>query len=225
MNEAIILAGGLGTRLKSVSGDTPKPLVRVAGKAFIFHLLDKLKIEGIQRVVLAVSYRAELFMEVVGETYREMDILYSVETEPLGTGGGLSQALELVTGSHALVINGDTYVDFNLGQVVADYQRIGTPILLGVVSVPDVGRYGQIEFSESGHLLAFAEKGGHGEGFINAGVYIVPRKLPDESAVKFSFETDYLHKKIASISTSKIDGYFIDIGIPSDYQIACEYFA
>lgn len=223
--EAIILAGGLGTRLRSISGELPKPMVEVAGQPFIFHIFEKLIQEGINRVILAVSYRSAFFEKSIGNRYKSLEIIYSVEESPLGTGGGIVQALKLIKDEICIVVNGDTYCDFKLDLIISDYVRHGMPILIGAVEVDNVFRYGQLKISDSGLVQEFVEKGNQGRGFINAGIYVVPSNLPKPYTDVFSFESDYLHNMIGHLSSSKIDGYFIDIGIPSDFQIACEYFS
>ena len=222
--EAIVLAGGLGTRLKSVSGDVPKPLVDVCGKPFLFHVLDNLAAQGFTRAILGVSYRAEVFTEVLGEKYRGMEIEYSIEPEPLGTGGAIAQALGLAREQSVFVLNGDTFVEFLASEMLKTHQSGLAPVSMALVQVEDAARYGRVVLSTAGTVTDFEEKGRAGPGLINAGVYLLERALPGLPSGKFSFETEFLQANKSTISGFVVDGYFIDIGIPEDYYRACEYF-
>lgn len=222
--EAIVLAGGLGTRLKSVSGDVPKPLVDVCGKPFLFHVLDNLAAQGFTRAILAVSYRADIFSEVLGEEYRGMAIAYSIEPEPLGTGGAVAQALELAREQSVFVLNGDTFAEFSASKMLKAHQSNQALVSMALAHVENAARYGRVTLSADGAVIDFEEKGCEGPGLINAGVYLLARALPGLPSGKFSFETEFLQARKSTIFGFVMDGYFIDIGIPDDYYRACEYF-
>lgn len=223
LTEAIILAGGLGTRLKSVSGDTPKPLVPVSGKPFIHYVMDSLVKQGISHIILAVSYKAEAFCEEIGESYQGVEISYSIEEAPLGTGGAIRQAMELCNSSVVLIVNGDTFLDLDLQAFAENHQASNKNISMALVNIEDVSRYGSVDLA-SGKIIGFSEKGKIGAGFINGGTYLLNNSaifLPEEA---FSFEETVLKKQFSEINPFLCSNYFIDIGIPSDYYKACSTF-
>lgn len=222
LTEAIILVGGLGTRLKSVSGNTPKPMVDVAGKPFLYHILDKLDDSGIKHVVLAVGFRYEDVMSDIGNKYKSLDISYSVEEELLGTGGAIAQSLSFCKTNNVLVLNGDTYVDLNIREFYDIYISSGSDISMALVTIEDTSRYGCV-IVKNGYIDSFNEKGRSGSGLINAGAYIISKNI-DIPLGKYSFEEEILKNNKFQISPFLCDCYFIDIGIPQDYYKACSYF-
>ena len=221
--ECIILAGGLGTRLKSISGDTPKPLVTVANRPFIFHILDRLIDEGFQHLILATSYLSNMVESTLGHNYRGVKISYSIEAEPLGTGGAIAQALSVASSENVLVVNGDTYVDISLDAFYKKHIASNKDVTLALINVPDTTRYGRVKMNDD-TIESFLEKGESGPGCINGGVYWIKRTALSGFPVKFSFEELYLRMNISMLGGFKCDGYFIDIGIPEDYYRACEHF-
>lgn len=227
MHEAVILAGGLGTRLRAVVPEWPKPLAPVAGRPFLTLVLAALARQGVQRVVLSLGYRAEAFMQVIGPRHAGIDIVHEVEAQPLGTGGAMRAALARCEGDAALVLNGDTYLDFTLAPAVARWRDSGHPVLLGC-SVDDTARYGRLRV-EGGRLAGFEEKGRGGPGLINSGHYLLPRDLFAGSVLPaaFSFETDFLLPQLQRrpIEVLEVAGRFIDIGVPGDYALAQTYLA
>lgn len=221
---AVVLAGGQGTRLRSVIDDMPKPMAPVNGRPFLAHLLDRLERRGIDRVVLSVGYLKEPIVAAFGDRYRGIAISYSVEDAPLGTGGGLRQALSMVDGFPAFALNGDTIVDLDYAAMIRAQQDAGTPLAIALRRVPDAGRYGQAKV-EDGRLVGFAARGeGTGEGLINAGVYLFAENLLDDPELpeSFSFERDFLEARAARLRplAFETEGYFIDIGVPEDYARA-----
>jgi D-glycero-alpha-D-manno-heptose 1-phosphate guanylyltransferase len=225
--EIIVLAGGLGTRLRSELGDLPKPLAPVSGRPFLAHLLDQLSSCGFRRAILAVGYRHEQIRAAIGEGWRGMEIRYCVETAPLGTGGAVAKAVTLAQGSHVFLANGDTFLRFapdTLKRLVAD---TGAAIGMVLAQVPDVSRYGAVEV-ENDLVAAFREKGGSGPGFINAGSYLLTEEarasFPDRDA--FSFEEDVLRPMAAAGKVAALpeSADFIDIGIPVDFHRASSLF-
>lgn len=220
--EAIVLAGGFGTRLRSVVPDLPKPMAPVAGRPFLDILLAALARQGFTRVVLAVGYLAERIVGHVGSTYAGMAIDYAVEEAPLGTGGAVRAALARCRSDHVFVFNGDTYLDLDARQVEAQWRAGGTPIVVAR-AVPDTVRYGRLRV-EDGRVTGYAEKGVVGPGLINAGAYVLPRDALDAFApgAPFSLETDFLTPGAAcgAFDVFVTDGRFIDIGVPEDYARA-----
>lgn len=223
MLEAIVLAGGLGTRLRGVLDDTPKALAPVAGRPFLAYGLDLLAAGGVDHAVLATGYLSDQIEAVIGPSWKEMRISYSRETQPLGTGGALRHGATRTRGGALLVLNGDTYVRFDPAAFVAGMQAMQAPIGVALADVADVGRYGVVD-THGDRVLAFCEKGGSGPGVINAGVYYLSdaavAALPELEA--FSFEHDVLAPAVAtgSVFAWRATSDFIDIGVPADYAAA-----
>lgn len=218
--QAIVLAGGLGTRLRGVVPDRPKPMAPVGGRPFLAWLLDSLVAGGFERVVLAVGYRHELIQAHFGGAWRGMALDYSVETQPLGTGGAIRLAAGGIDRAPVFVLNGDTYLELDY-RAMLDAHRAGAErMTVAVCRVDDVGRYGALEVRD-GYIRGFTEKGGSGPGLINGGTYLlsdaVVQRLPrDES---FSFEQRVLVGALDDIRPAAFvtPGLFIDIGVPEDY--------
>lgn len=225
-NEAIILAGGFGTRLKSVVQDIPKPMAPVNGHPFLEYVLDALLPYNIERVILSIGYRGEVIQEHFGEAYKKMRILYSVEDEPLGTGGGIKKATELCECESVFVLNGDTFFDVDLNQLHHFFIKNEADLALSLKFMEEFDRYGTVELDKGGRVIAFNEKQYCSKGLINGGVYLMktsifePYKLPE----RFSFEKDLMERYFSQskIYGKDLDAYFIDIGIPEDYQKAQE---
>lgn len=217
--EAIILAGGYGKRLSSLISDVPKPMALINEKPFLEILLIKLAKSGFKKIILAVSYKYEKIVKHFGNTYQEMNIEYSVEKDPLGTGGAIKLASNQVSNNHFYVFNGDTFLDLDIKKVEYEWTQTKKPIIIGR-KVNNVSRYGKIIYKKK-LATKLIEKGENGAGVINAGCYVLNKKQLDNfvEGEKFSFENDYLVKAIKNkifnlYVTSKT---FIDIGIPSDF--------
>jgi D-glycero-alpha-D-manno-heptose 1-phosphate guanylyltransferase len=221
--EAIILAGGQGTRLRSILADLPKAMAPVNGRPFLAYLLDSLIAARFDAAILAVGYMSEKIREHFGDRYRSLPLRYSIETEPLGTGGAIKLALTQVSTPTVFVANGDTYLELDYGAMLASHQRDAPPLTIAVQTVPDAGRYGALDI-EAGHIRGFLEKGRSGPGSINAGVYLLSGDLLDRYPVPppFSFETDLLMPHVKDIAplAFQTQGIFIDIGVPEDYARA-----
>ena len=221
--KAIILAGGMGTRLRERVPDLPKPMAPVAGRPFLEFLLDCLIRGGVEEIILSVGYRADSIKQHFGESYCDLGLSYAVEDKPLGTGGAIAHALKNEGHDPVLVLNGDTFLDLDYAAFIDWYLRSPTDVAMVLKEVCDVSRYGSV-LVESGCVSGFFEKGGEGAGLINAGVYILnPVVFEDIDIQKnFSFETDLLQKNCNALSPRAFitDAYFIDIGIPSDYDRA-----
>lgn len=224
--EAVILAGGMGTRLRSVVPDLPKVLAPVAGAPFLHILLGNLARNGFARVVLSVGYRAEMVMDSVGEHFAGLEIRYARERKPLGTGGGLRLALAECLRDHVFVMNGDTFFNVDFSYIDDMWRRYGEMLVVGC-AVPDTRRYGRLVISGE-HVTAFQEKGVPGPGVINAGCYLFPRGALDafSPGTAFSLETEFLQPLVARrpLRVAVSGGLFIDIGVPEDYQRAQSLF-
>ena len=226
--QAIVLAGGLGTRLRSVVPDLPKPMAPVAGRPFLAWILDRLVEAGFDRVVLAVGYRHDAIRDHFGEAYRGLPLRYSVEDRPLGTGGALRLACGQVHDDAVFVLNGDTFVELDHRAMRSAHDAANAALSIAVHRVDDTARYGALEL-RAGHVFGFAEKGRHGPGWINAGVYLLARELllqlPADRAL--SFEQEVLVPQVGAIRPLAFtaEGLFIDIGVPEDYERAQVLFA
>lgn len=225
--EVIILAGGLGTRLRSVVKEVPKCMAPVAGKPFLWYLLKYLTRYDVHRVVLSVGYLREVIFKWIEEVKEEFpfEFDYAIEEEPLGTGGGIKLALEKVKDERAFVLNGDTFFDVDLMQLY-DAHVIGKrAITLALKPMRKFNRYGTVNMEKAtGTILSFSEKKYCEEGLINGGVYVISKDAPIFEGLGeiFSFETAVLEPLCARRQLLGVvqNGYFIDIGIPEDYQRA-----
>ncbi len=228
--EAIVLAGGMGTRLRTVVSDVPKPMAPVNGRPFLAYVLDDLLAQGIERVILAVGYKREVIVDYFGNHYRGMDLVYSVEEQPLGTGGGIHQAFDLVHGDRAFVLNGDTFFQVNLSEMYRFHGEKVCDMTLALKPMQDFDRYGTVKVDESSHrILGFEEKQHQASGLINGGVYLISQSLWGglDLAEKFSFEKEILEGlyETRTFCGMVSDTYFIDIGIPTDYERSQHDFA
>ena len=227
--DVVVLAGGLGTRLRSVVSEVPKCMAPVNGKPFLYYLLKALSQYPINKVVLSVGYKREYIMEWVSEHGHEFPFIidYAVEETPLGTGGGIRLALSKCTSEAVCVMNGDTFFDVDLERLRAAHEQSGLMLTMVVKHLRDFDRYGTVSFNQKGVVTGFNEKQFCENGYINGGVYMVSdRDLLKDMPEKFSFETEFLQPKAAAglVQSFVSDGYFIDIGIPEDYAKANEDF-
>lgn len=218
--QAVVLAGGRGTRLQSVVQDVPKPMAPVNGRPFLEFVLNGLKGSGFTEVVLSVGYKRNIIMKHFGADYAGMQILYAVEDEPLGTGGAIRLALEQVPPGPVFVLNGDTLLSLDYHAMLECHQGSGARLSIAAARLLDVCRYGTLEVN-GGWVQSLVEKGRTGPGLINAGTYLMDSGLLSgiTPGSAFSFEKEILEPmaKTGSIAAFVTDGYFIDIGIPEDY--------
>lgn len=224
MREAVVLAGGLGTRLRSVVSDVPKPMASISGRPFLELLMGNLGRNGFTRVVLSVGYMADAIIGHFGDSWRGLQLAYAVEDMPLGTGGAIREALGRCESSHVHVFNGDTYLDLDCDATERVWTACREPVIVAR-QVEDTARYGRLEVDADHRIVHFLEKDASGgAGLINAGCYLLPRGIvadfPD--AERFSFESDYLRDAVSSrvFRALPTDAEFIDIGTPEDYARA-----
>lgn len=219
--EAIILAGGLGTRLKNVVHDVPKPMAPVGGKPFMEHLLQLLERKGFSEIIISTCYMAEAVSDYFGTSFNDLSITYVVEQQPLGTGGATRLALQECKNDHVYIFNGDTIIDLEVDLVEQKWNALKLPIIVGV-NVQDTSRYGCLLVKDN-RLVGFKEKQNKGAGLINAGCYVMPRGALDvfQSNYKFSLER-FLETEVfeGCMEIFETNGEFIDIGIPEDYSRA-----
>jgi D-glycero-alpha-D-manno-heptose 1-phosphate guanylyltransferase len=227
INEAIILAGGLGTRLKDVIDDIPKPMAPVNNKPFLSYLFEYLERYKITKVILAVGYKYEIIEEYYGNNYNGIEIKYAIEHTPLGTGGGIANAMKYVDNNKVFLLNGDTFFDVNLYELYKLHIDEDAMLTLSLKEMHNFDRYGSVEL-KANKIIAFNEKAKVKHGFINGGVYVLDKSIfiTEKLPKKFSFEIDIMENGLSSfiINGYKSDGYFIDIGIPSDYIKAQDEF-
>jgi len=225
---AVVLAGGLGTRLRSVVGDRPKALASICEKPFLSYLLDQLYQTGIRYTVLCTGYLGDMVQAFYGANYEAMTLAHSKEHLPLGTGGAIRFAQNLVKSDHVLVMNGDSYCSADLNKFWQWHVEKKSNATLLLTHVPNVGRYGQIKTAKNGALEDFLEKGvEHGPGWINAGVYFLSRDFIESipSGRSVSLEKEIFPKWIGrNIYGYQSEGSFIDVGVPEDYEKAEEFF-
>ncbi|EIZ1171835.1 nucleotidyltransferase family protein [Vibrio vulnificus] len=221
MFEAVILAGGKGTRLKSVSGNIPKPMIDINGKPFLYIIMQQLEMLGCVKIVLSLGYQSDYIVKRVSEDKPvACSVEYSIEEFPLGTGGAIKLAANKIESDKFLVLNGDTYseLDFrDMLNVSSTYD-----LTISGIRVEDASRYGTLNIDEYGNVIGMNEKGIKGGGVVNSGSYVIAKEdilsFPREV---FSFEEDYISSISNGFFAYISDGYFIDIGIPEDYYKAC----
>lgn len=225
--EAIVLAGGLGTRLENKLHGLPKPMAPVAGRPFLEILLNQLARSACTRVILSVGHLHNVIENYFGAAWRGISIAYSIENAPLGTGGAIRASLAHCTEETILVLNGDTYLDADYAKMMRFHAGQPAPqsvsMTIAVAHQPELARYGGV-LLDNNRIVGFEEKGRTGPGWINAGAYALRRDLawPPSLPEKFSFETDFLAPETARLHPAafKVDGFFLDIGIPEDLDRA-----
>lgn len=220
--EAIVLAGGFGTRLKHVVPDLPKPMAPVAGKPFLEILLSELSRKGFKRIILSLGHMADKVVSHFGCEFNGVELIYEIEDSPLGTGGAVKQALQHCTEGHVFIFNGDTYLNLEVSEAERQWQNNNVPIIVAK-EVADTARYGRL-MVENGRIVGFSEKGVEGPGLINAGCYLLPVDALSafEVGSAFSLEVDYFVKVVPEqhLEVFVTNGRFIDIGVPEDYSRA-----
>ena len=222
IREAIVLAGGLGTRLRSAVPDLPKCMAPVGGRPFIAYLTDHFRRAGIQRFIFALGYKHDAFEQFFRNEFPDGGYVVSLEDEPLGTGGAIRQACTMAREESVLILNGDTFYRIDLEALSAFHEEKDADCSLCLKSFQDFDRFGVVELGDNGRVQSFREKQYYREGLINGGVYALNcgRFLCEDPPAKFSFEKDYLEKVLGTrrIYGLQQDQYFIDIGIPEDYR-------
>lgn len=225
---AVILAGGRGTRLKGVVSGKPKVLAEVNGRPFIFYILDQLLNAGINNVIISTGYLADQVEKTIGKRYGSLNVVYSNERNPLGTAGAIKLVQQNIKTEYFLVMNGDSYVDFNLLSLFMYSRKKKAKIVVLTKKVEDTSRYGTIKLNKNREIVKFIEKGKISEnGMINAGIYIVEKSafnyIPDK--IPCSLEYDYFPNMIGkNIYGFETNGRFIDIGTPASYSQAQNFF-
>ena len=226
--EAILLCGGLGTRLRSVVSDRPKPMADIAGKPFLHYLVKMLSESGVKHLIFALGYMGEQIEAYFqsGEDYG-LSISYSYEDSPLGTGGAIRNALSKVSGENVLVLNADTYFHTDYESLLREQLKNKAAMTIASRKIEDISRYGAILKDESGRILRWNEKMSPDQaeascpGEINGGIYVMQKSLIEKIPEgKQSLENDCIPAWLEDglyLQAVPSDGYFMDIGIPEDY--------
>ncbi len=226
--DVIILAGGFGTRLQSVVKDVPKPMAPVADIPFLEWLINYLSKFSPNKIILSTGYKHEIIEAHFGKSFKNIPIVYSIETDPLGTGGAIKKAFNLVSTENCLVLNGDTFLQIDHLNFLNFHIKSDALFTMALKPMKNPARYGTVE-TEGETIKKFNEKNPDlAEGLINTGVYLMKKEIlkhfPEQE--KFSFETDFMEPKTGEIEMKSYitDDYFIDIGIPEDYKKANDEF-
>ena len=220
IKEAIILAGGFGTRLKTLVDETPKAMALIKERPFLIYVLEHLLKSGVEKAVIAAGYKHEYISDYFGNSYKDISLEYSIENKPLGTGGAIFKAIKLISLNYCYVLNGDTFFDFDLSLFEESFSKYPSVLSVALKPMASFDRYGSVTV-ERGRIISFNEKKFCGKGLINGGVYILDKMWIKSHAPGkiFSFEKDILEKHVSKdfFSYFLSDTYFIDIGVPEDY--------
>jgi len=224
IKEAIILAGGLGTRLRSAVPDLPKCMAPVNGKPFLTYVINHLLAQEIEHFIFSLGYKSEVIIDFLAKDFPSLFFKTSIEEEPLGTGGAIKKACKIAKDNCVLVTNGDTLYKIDVEKIAGVHCLTGAACSLNLKPMQNFDRYGVVEIDQHCIIKSFKEKQFYESGLINGGSYalhthkFLDERLPD----KFSFETDYLEKYYQKRRMFGVvqDEYFIDIGIPEDFERA-----
>lgn len=218
--EAIILAGGMGTRLRSMVSDVPKCMAPVAGKPFLYYLLATLEKAGFEHIILSIGYKHEIIEEWLDTLSFSMQVSFVIEQEPLGTGGAVKYALSQANEADVFILNGDTFLDVNYTAMLGLHQQTKALATLALKPMEKFDRYGVVDMDTISHrIIRFLEKQYCESGLINGGTYLIKKEALDILPEKFSLEKDFFERIVSTeiLSGFLSEGYFIDIGIPEDY--------
>ncbi|HET9278732.1 MAG TPA: nucleotidyltransferase family protein [Flavitalea sp.] len=226
IKEAIILAGGLGTRLKEAVPDLPKCMAPVAGKPFLYYVISYFSKQGIEKFIFSLGYKHEIIQEYIANEFDTIQYVFSIEDEPLGTGGAIKLACTRASEKTALVLNGDTFFKIDISKLASFHHMCGADCTLSLKPMKKFQRYGVVSLKKDYSIESFSEKKYYDEGLINGGIYALNvKKFQSENLPEiFSFERDYLEALYKERRMYGViqDEYFIDIGIPGDYRKAQE---
>ena len=224
----IILAGGLGTRIRELVSDRPKVLAEIKGKPFIFQLLNQLASLNVKEVIISTGYMADEVEKALGPNYNGLKLQYSKEEKPLGTAGALRLASVRINSPECLIMNGDSFVEFELDALCSFHIKKNAGITMLVKKIDDIKRFGVVELNSNNEIIRFIEKGSLvGKGFINAGVYLMESELINTIPLKMpcSLEYDFFPMKVSkSLFAHEVSGRFIDIGTHESFYEANKFF-
>ena len=228
--EVLILAGGLGTRLRTVVQDVPKPMAPLNSFPFLHYIFKPLVAFKPSKIVLCVGYQHTYIQNYFKDNYLGLPIVYQIEEELLGTGGAIRAALHHIQGSEFLVLNGDSYFDCDFKALLDFHHQKQASVSFAAKLLVDFERYGTLFVDENSCIKAFQEKQYTSKGFINSGIYMMNRSYFEKHTPegKFSLEQDFFEKQVQQHQfyayLKDQEAYFIDIGIPEDYERAKTYF-
>ena len=225
MFDVVILAGGLGTRLRSVVSDVPKCMAPVGGRPFLAWILQWLRQYDVNRIILSLGYMNQVVTDWIRDEYKgNTPVDWVIEDTPLGTGGGIKLAMSKVSTNQAIILNGDTFFDVDLNALSSFSLESRAPLAVALKPMTGFDRYGSVVLSADNRITAFNEKQYCEKGLINGGIYCIDSGsgLFDGKPDRFSFEKDILEpmSKDGGIAGYVSYGGFIDIGIPQDYELA-----
>ena len=222
LDSAVILAGGLGSRLGDLVKKIPKPALKINGKAFIFNIIENIIKYKVKEIIICVGYKYKVLKKIVGTSYNGVPIIYSIESEPLGTGGAIYNALPLIKSNYFFLLNGDSLFKVNLKKLKKFSLFKNSDVSFYLKKVSDSSRFGKVAIDNQGRVIKFLGKNHQGGGFINGGVYYVNKKVLNhyEGEKNFSFEDEILKKQYNSLQMFGLISRkkFIDIGIVTDLK-------
>jgi NDP-sugar pyrophosphorylase family protein len=224
---AVVLAGGLGSRLRPAIGESQKVIARVSGRPFLLLILEQLSLAGIRRAVLCVGYKAETVIQAIGHSAFGIELAYSVEPSPMGTGGALRLGMEQARSPMILAMNGDSFVKLNLHAFIAEASSRPTAMLLA--HVPDTSPFGKVTLEDDGHISSFIEKSAAiGPGLVNAGIYLFDRNLmmqriPPQTPCSIERDVFPLLANMGLLYGVASNASFHDIGTPKSLAMAESY--
>ncbi len=226
--EVIILAGGLGTRLRTTIGEIPKCLAIVAEKPFLYYQIEYLLSQGISSFIFSLGFKSEMVIKYIQSEYPELNSQFSIESEPLGTGGAIKKAIGLTKKDQVLVVNGDTYFEIDLNQLFQKAIGNNYPFTIALFRVSKNTRYGFVTITKDNQITHFNEKEEAVDVLVNSGFYLIDKNQISflDFQDKFSLEKSFFEHAIKKqlIYSIEYDAKFIDIGIPQDYEVAQTFF-
>ncbi|MDP8211894.1 MAG: nucleotidyltransferase family protein [Candidatus Zapsychrus exili] len=220
---AVVLCGGQGSRLKSVTGQTPKVMAEFGQEPFLNFILNYLQEQGIRNIVLCTGYKADILENYYEANNQGLNIRFSKEDKPLGTGGALKNAIKMIESDPCFVLNGDSLCEVDLKALLDSYYKKETIAELSVSKVDNAEDYGSIVLNEENRIMAFEEKQSAENRYVNAGVYCISKRafdlMPEQD--KFSLEVDYFPKLVSKdFYGFVVDNKFYDIGTPERFNEA-----
>ena len=220
--EVIILAGGFGKRLQDRVNNLPKPMAPINGRPFLDYLFDYLFKNNIEKVILSVFYKFEQIKEYYKNSYKNISISYSIDSEPLGTGGAIKAALKKSSSENTLIINGDTYFNVDLECLYKYHSSKKNDITIALKKMGNFDRYGTVETNKEGKVLTLKKRVYRKSGSIDGGIYLVKNDLFYENDDKYFSFNDFIINNINKLKIGSLlfDEVFIDIGVPNDYDKA-----
>ncbi len=221
--QCIILAGGFGTRLKSKIKNIPKPMADVNGRPFLDYVFNFLKRYRFTKIIISTYYKSSVIEEAYGDRVFNIPIVYSIDKNPLGSGGAIKVALNYVNDDNVIILNGDTFFDVDLKSLMTWQNSNNNDITLSLKEMKDFDRYGYVSTNARGHILSFNEKKYQSSGTIDGGVYIIKRKLFEKTKIENCFNfSDFIRNNLyrLKIGSLTFNNTFIDIGTPEDLFLA-----